>query len=250
MSLQHYQGVREVIHLILDGVKMRGWKRAAVTTLILGLLGGSPSPALADEQGQSSHPDEEFSRISAFATDHTLSKGDWLLGYAYMYMDMPGQQDGTNKLSKSEFFSDFSFPVQPLWMTMEMHMFHVMYAFTDKLTFMTMIPFVQNEMKHELGPMTMMPGVTFKTQSVGLGDVEILAHYTAYDKDWNRIIPRVGLRIPTGSIDETDSTPMGEVRLPYPMQLGSGTWDFEIGATAIAETASHNNIPECLYLRS
>ena len=38
----------------------------------------------------------------------------------------------------------------------------------------------------------------------------------------------VGLGLPTGSIDETDGQP---VRLPYPMQLGSGSYDLHLGST-------------------
>ena len=36
-----------------------------------------------------------------------------------------------------------------------------------------------------------------------------------------------GLSIPTCSINETYDTPGGRVRLPYPMQLGSGTFDLK-----------------------
>ncbi len=36
------------------------------------------------------------------------------------------------------------------------------------------------------------------------------------------------LYFPTGSIDERGATPMGpNMQLPYPMQLGSGTYDLE-----------------------
>ena len=40
-----------------------------------------------------------------------------------------------------------------------------------------------------------------------------------------------GLSVPTGSIDEQDDTPEGRVRLPYPMQLGSGTVDLKPDVT-------------------
>jgi hypothetical protein len=41
----------------------------------------------------------------------------------------------------------------------------------------------------------------------------------------------VGLSVPTGSINQRDDTPMGHQRLPYPMQLGSGTYDIVPGFT-------------------
>ena len=48
-----------------------------------------------------------------------------------------------------------------------------------------------------------------------------------------------GWSFPTGSIDEKDNLPntMGvDVRLPYPMQLGSGTFDVHPGMTYIGQT--------------
>jgi hypothetical protein len=37
----------------------------------------------------------------------------------------------------------------------------------------------------------------------------------------------VGVSLPTGDIDQKGDTPAGaNQKLPYPMQLGSGTWDF------------------------
>lgn len=41
-----------------------------------------------------------------------------------------------------------------------------------------------------------------------------------------------GLSLPTGSIDKQDATPMGpNSKLPYPVQLGSGTYDLLPGLT-------------------
>lgn len=48
------------------------------------------------------------------------------------------------------------------------------------------------------------------------------------------------MSFPTGSIQEKDVTPMSmgqQVRLPYPMQLGSGTYDLLPGLTYIGRAA-------------
>ena len=42
------------------------------------------------------------------------------------------------------------------------------------------------------------------------------------------------VNVPTGSIDERDDIPVEtNAHLPYPMQLGSGTWDFTPGLTYV-----------------
>lgn len=46
---------------------------------------------------------------------------------------------------------------------------------------------------------------------------------------------------PTGPIDRKDVTPTsapGAAQLPYPMQLGSGTWDAIVGATAMGQAGA------------
>jgi hypothetical protein len=45
-----------------------------------------------------------------------------------------------------------------------------------------------------------------------------------------------GVSFPTGSITEKDATPAGSMRLPYPMQLGSGTFDLLPGLTYTGKT--------------
>ena len=76
-----------------------------------------------------------------------------------------------------------------------------------------------------------------ETRSVsGLGDVTLLARYTAYQRDERgrtlRIAPFVGVEAPTGSDDDRDA--LGP--LPRPMQLGSGSWDLKVGVIATRQT--------------
>ncbi len=59
----------------------------------------------------------------------------------------------------------------------------------------------------------------------GLGDIGLFGRYTAYRRDGPgrtlRIAPFVGLELPTGEDDKSDSF----VRLPSSVQSGSGSWD-------------------------
>ena len=82
-----------------------------------------------------------------------------------------------------------------------------------------------------------------------MGDVKIMSHYAFYRQGADFLIGKVGVSLPTGSIDVTGRTPHGaSQRLPYSMQLGAGTlgyvseltfidqrynWAWGIHATAI-----------------
>ncbi len=65
----------------------------------------------------------------------------------------------------------------------------------------------------------------------GLGDAIVLGRYTIYSRDrlgeTRRLAPFVGLKLPTGEDNATDS--FG--RLDQPLQLGSGSWDPIVGTS-------------------
>ncbi len=78
-----------------------------------------------------------------------------------------------------------------------------------------------------------------RTRSVsGVADTTLLARYTLFQRDrpgqTTRFAPFVGVEAATGDDDESDD--LG--RLPQPLQLGSGSWDFSVGATATWQTLS------------
>ena len=162
--------------------------------------------------------------------DHTHGKGEVMISYRYMLMDMDGNRDGTDSLSNAEVLQDF--PVTPTNMTMEMHMLGIMYAPSDNLTLMTMIPYVFNNMDH----VTRM-GVEFTTESDGFGDIQLGGLYKIFDRNNQRVHLNLGMSFPTGSIDERGDTPAGDdVVLPYPMQIGSGTFDLRPGITYLGQS--------------
>ena len=111
-------------------------------------------------------------------------------------------------------------------------MFGAMYAPTDDLTLMAMLPYVTKEMDH----LTRM-GVEFTTNSEGIGDVGLGGLYTVLDRNRKRVHLNLGFSIPTGSIEERDTTPAGPDQiLPYPMQIGSGTFDLRPGVTYLGQS--------------
>ncbi|MCY3985517.1 MAG: transporter [Candidatus Dadabacteria bacterium] len=160
--------------------------------------------------------------------DHTHKAGEWMVSYRYGSMKMDGNRDGTNDLTSAEVLSDFM--VAPLDMTMEMHMFGLMYGVSDKLTLMGMGSYVRKSMNH----VTRMQR-KFEVETRGFGDTKLLGLFTVYNSGKNsgsthrsrdNIHLNLGISLPTGDTDKRGDTPAGEnQKLPYPMQLGSGTYD-------------------------
>lgn len=157
--------------------------------------------------------------------DHVHTAGQLMFTYSYMRMHMEGMRDGSSHISTADVLSDYM--VAPLRMDMEMHMLGAMYSVNDRLSLMAMVPLVRKDMDH----ITRM-GVRFTTRSDGLGDVSLRGVYALTTVPDNSVLLNLGLSVPTGDIDESDDTPAGtDLRLPYPMQSGSGTWDLLPGIT-------------------
>lgn len=180
--------------------------------------------------------------------DHRHEKGEWMLSYRYMYMDMSGNRDGTDSISPDEIAATVSNPnappatlrVVPTDMPMQMHMIGGMYGLTDKITLMAMTNFLANEMDHTtyMGMMGTNVLGEFTTESEGLGDTSIGIIYGLDNGSNSHAQVNLGLSlsIPTGSITETAAvlTPMNTtptLRMPYAMQLGSGTYDLKPSLT-------------------
>jgi len=162
--------------------------------------------------------------------DHTHNKGEFMFSYRYMYMYMDQMRNGTDNLSINKVLKDFM--VTPKNMTTQMHMFSAMYGLNDTVTLMAMLPYVMKEMEHQNRA-----GVNFTTNSSGFGDTKLAALWRLYAFETpsigsHRFHLNTGVSLPTGDINPTDNTPLGNNSLlPYPMRLGSGTVDLLPGLT-------------------
>lgn len=178
--------------------------------------------------------------------DHTHDKGEFMFSYRYMEMTMSGNLQGSDSISPNEIVTTipnrFGAPptlrVVPVDMTTSMHMFGMMYAPTDSITLMGMLNFVEKEMDHltYMGMMGTNVLGNFQTETSGIGDTRLEALYKVHAENGHNVHLNFGLSLPTGDIEETGQilTPMNThptPRLPYAMQIGSGTYDMELGAT-------------------
>jgi len=163
--------------------------------------------------------------------DHMHSKGGWMFSYRYMNMNMEDLKQGSDDASFDDALANYM--VTPTKMPMNMHMLGAMYAPSNKLTLMAMINVLSMEMDH----VTRMGG-TFNTEVSGFGDVSLSALYRFFNENKSTMHGQIGFSLPTGSVTESDVTPASapnETALPYPMQLGSGTFDANLGLTYLCQ---------------
>ncbi len=189
--------------------------------------------------------------------DHLHEKGEWMVSYRFMRMEMGDARIGDDKVSPetiattvpNRFFGVPGQPptlrVVPLEMTMDMHMVGAMYAPSDRVTLMAMGSYVTKEMDHVTfaGPAGTVRRGNFTTKSSGIGDTRLTALVGLGDWGAHHLHLNAGISLPTGSIDEEDDilTPLGtrpRARLPYSMQNGSGTFDLLPGLTYTGHRAA------------
>ncbi len=166
--------------------------------------------------------------------DHVHAAGQWMISYRYMFMDMDGMYDGSDTISSAGVFAQ-NYAITPERMTMQMQMLGLMYAPSDTVTLMAMLPYTDLEMDHRIGlpPLVGFNGGsdTFTTRSNGIGDLTLSAMIKLLADGPHHLHATVGFSAPTGSIGQSDTIPVPGVGrasrlLPAAMQLGTGTVDF------------------------
>ncbi len=188
--------------------------------------------------GAAGHSHEHHSRPDSYAPagimgDHLHPKGGFMFSFRSMSMAMGGNREGSGSISNEAIYDRFM--IAPQDMTMQMYMLGVMYAPSDKLTLMAMQNFVDKSMDLR-ARMMMNDGMVmfnnFSTSSQGFSDLKLGLLYSLYQGEKSSIHLNTGLNVPLGEIKNRDNTPaMENAKLPYAMQLGSGTWDLVLGGT-------------------
>ena len=182
------------------------------------------------------HSDTATSRPDSHAPigvmgDHGHKTREWMLSYRFMAMDMQGLQSGTTPLETTDVLKDFM--IAPTQMGMRMHMIGAMFAPHNKITIMVMTGYLQRNMEME-GARRHKEGysdhvvATHQMSSAGIGDVKLESLLTLWKTDHLDLIGNIGVSLPTGSIVQIGVD--GNV-LPYPMQLGSGSFEGRPGVT-------------------
>ncbi|WP_455207475.1 hypothetical protein [Kaarinaea lacus] len=188
------------------------------------LMANSPSKAVAPE-GYHLMPDGTL-MANGTSVDHSMHShgggGMWMAEYKFEHMEMDCCLDTTNKVSPEEVINRYGYMMSPTDMTMDMHMFMLMYH-TSKYMVMLMAHYMSNEMG-----MLESGGGTSTMKSSGIADTILTVQ-----APWRYNLGfTVGMSFPTGSINERGpmgAAGSGDFRYPYGMQLGSGTYDVILG---------------------
>ncbi|HJW29823.1 MAG TPA: nitrous oxide reductase accessory protein NosL [Saprospiraceae bacterium] len=169
---------------------------------------------------------------------HIHPAGMWMINYKFMHMYMSGLRAGTSDVgldnigymtpkNQAMFNKAYNYMMIPTSMTMDMHMFMLMYGITDRLTVMGMATYQVNSM-NMLMDMGMGAKPDNPMHTKGIGDTELRGIY----KINNQLTGSLGLSLPTGDIEQTFVTmKRPPYRAPYDMQLGSGTYDLKPALT-------------------
>lgn len=167
--------------------------------------------------------------------DHTHHKGGIMFSYRLMNMSMEGNLFENDDINNIAIYEKYN--VAPQSMQMQMHMLGMMYAVSHKLTLMLMsnVGVINSmDLKSKMN-------VDFNTRATGLGDMSLTGLYKIFNKNAQTLHLNLGISFPVGNINSKDDTPMGSnMKLPYPMQLGSGTYDGLIGATYLGQREKYS----------
>lgn len=169
---------------------------------------------------------------------HTHNKGEWMLSYRPMFMQMDGVSGSGIPFNEQGLLRDYA--ATPESMRMNMHMLMVMGGLSDKLTVMAMFHYQSANMV-----MRMQMGKSQHRHSMssnGVGDTKLYAIYKLWQHHTMSLISGLGLSIPTGAINnkgETSAMMYPGLRLPYSMQNGSGTLDLLPSITFLHQTGNY-----------
>ncbi len=194
----------------------------------------NPDSTSIPKYEECTHPGK-YEPIGVLASCCT-GKKDWTFSYSYMDVFSRGNKMGIDNVTDDLVFQQYGYMMATNTMQMHMHMMMVMYGFSNRFSAMGMVTYNQNNMTmngmsiSQMSSMTgMQMGNTYMPTSSytsGLGDTKLFLFYKLRQECKYNIILGAGANIPTGSTTLTGATILGDnQRLPYPMQLGTGTWD-------------------------
>jgi len=167
---------------------------------------------------------------------HVHKKNEWMLSYRYMNMYMNGILSGTAMTLSNDVFLNYL--MSPEKMSMNMHMLMGMYGITNNLTTMVMFNYNTISMdmnlftagshhhNHSGGSLSAANG--HHMESSGIGDIKVYALYSLIRREHHQLLLSTGLSLPSGTVKikgAGDDLMYPNERLPYSMQLGSGTTD-------------------------
>lgn len=137
-----------------------------------------------------------------------------------------GLRDTTTRVSTADAFA-LGYSIEPLELNDDLVTVAGELGLGERLAVIAALPYHQKWMHLEVDG-----GATFQTRSQGMGDLLVTGLLRLVAAPNDTLTLALGLSLPTGSIDQRHDVPgQPRARLPYAMQLGSGTFDFLPSAT-------------------
>jgi len=213
-------------------------KISGVLTFILALVLVQPLDAQITPELRW-NPDRPDSRAPISLTDgRTLKSGEVEFGLKYFNQKMKGLGYGSDSVPLLTVLN--AYWASPSQMVTQGAELNLMIGLTDRLTLSASGNFVRKEMVQAVMDLEIQGFYWLgKTESLGPEDVKVSALLKVLDQAGFRFHLHAGVSIPVGLTDFDDfaldpEDPFGdpvEVILPYPQQLGSGTFDLLPGFT-------------------
>ena len=158
----------------------------------------------------------------------------WLVSYEFRHLNVGQYQTGTDRLTfddvqftPGETRTETNYPIVPTYIKQSVHAFSIGREITNSFALSISVPFVKQSTQH----ISFIPGFAeFEIKSDGVGDIAVLSQYKFHRTATAHGSFGLGISFPVGSINRLGDTPRAGTgtleRLPYTMQIGSGTYDF------------------------
>ena len=162
-------------------------------------------------------------------------RGELKLSYRLQIGNQPGLQQGRTEVQPSQIAASYPGGSIPLSLRSYAHLIELTWKPVETLTLFVTLPFYERT----LDQVVESTGQRFSVSVRGFGDVIFNGLYQVFVDDIHRVHLNLGLSLPSGSTNETAEAPAGLTgvnpgslqRLPYAMQLGSGTLSLRPGFT-------------------
>ena len=157
--------------------------------------------------------------------DHFHDKRGLMISYRYIFKNMSGNLNGNSEVKIEDIFNSYNLISESN--RVESHKVGFMYGMSTKINLMASIGFTVKTMN-----LLSKKNQYFKPKSSGINDINITGLYNLVDKSRNKTHLNIGISFPIGSINFNDEYSSSSItKLPYNMQIGSGTWNTNLGFT-------------------
>ncbi|HIG70344.1 MAG TPA: hypothetical protein EYG46_18950 [Myxococcales bacterium] len=156
--------------------------------------------------------------------------GDFKISYRVQRESFEGLMDGGNSLSQLGAMAAYSGGSIPTSLRSTSHVVELVWKPGDDWILLVTLPFIDRQVDQ----IDVTTGQGYSLAVSGFGDVVFSTLYKVYDSNGQRIHLNLGLSLPSGSSNEALATPFSSgtlQKLPYAMQLGSGTLALKPGVT-------------------